>query len=355
MVIINSEGLFQKGRFGLKKTFGCIFKVILSGSLALFILSAFSLVYFNGPPIIPQPELITKNKFVPNRAWSYMGEGFGYGVTDSLGYNNVYYDDYTSPDVIVMGSSHMEAVHVPARNTCTSVMDKLFAEDDNADNNIKCLNIGRSGSFFDQSVSYFETVAKHFDTAKYIIVETKSLGWTIEQFEGMLNQKYRKQMGPRSFAANVTVAVPYLRLFVKQTEELFLQDKSADPLPLSTTQDKVEYATKMNEVVKMMASQAKEHGKQLVILHHNTFSYEEQQNAKSDDDPEQMKVLEDSCAENDVILVDVTDEFVDHYKNTYEVAYGFANSEIGEGHLNKVGHRIIGEELYKAINDHINK
>lgn len=334
----------------MKKTIGCIFKVVLSGIVALCILSAFSLIYYNSPPTIPQPELITKNRFVPNRVWSTMGEGFGYGITDNLGYNNVYYKNCTEPDVVVVGSSHIEAANVPADANCVTVMNKLFAEDGIKDNDLKCLNIGRSGSFFDQSASYFEAVAEHFDTAKYIIVETKSLGWTTEQLDGMLNQKYLDHMKDRSLIGEITVAVPYLRLFIKQAGELFPLKPVEEPLPLSTDQDADEYASKMNAVIQMMATQARENGKHLIILHHNTFSYEELQNAKSDDDPEQMKVLEESCRNNDVILVDVTDEFVSHYKETHQVAYGFVNSEIGEGHLNKIGHSIIANELYEAIN-----
>lgn len=336
----------------MKKTIGCIFKVVLSGLVALCILSAFSLVYYNGPPSIPQPELISKNRFIPNRLWCYMGEGFGYGVTDNLGYNNAYYNNCTDPDVVVVGSSHMEAMHVPADSNCTDLMNKYFKEDDIEGNDLKCFNIGRAGSFFDQSASYFETIAKHFDTAKYIVVETKSLGWTTEQLDGMLRQEYRDQMISRSLAGNIAVAVPYLRIFSKQIKELFPLETAGEPLPLSTDQDKEEYASKMNAVIEMMATQARENGKELIILHHNTYSYEDMENAKSDDDPEQMKVLEESCKKNSVVLVDVVDDFIAHYKDTYELAYGFANSKIGEGHLNKLGHQIIARELYEAINNH---
>ncbi len=318
--------------------------------VALCILSAFSLVYYNGPPTIPQPELITKNRFMPNRVWSTMGEGFGYGVTDNLGYNNAYYNNCTDPDVVVVGSSHMEAVHVPATANCTDVLNKLFAEDEREDNDLKCLNIGRSGSFFDQSASYFETIAEYFDTARYIVVETKSLGWTVEQLDGMLNQEYRKDMKERSLAANIAVSIPYFRIFAKQFGELFPLKPAEEPLPLSTDQDGEEYASKMNAVIEMMATQARENGKELIILHHNTYSYEDMENAISDDDPEQMKVLEESCKKNGVVLVDVVDDFISHYKETYQLAYGFANSQIGEGHLNRLGHSIIANELYAAIN-----
>lgn len=323
---------------------------MLSGILALIILSGISLVYYNPPVTIPQSEGYTKNRFMPNKAWSTMGEGFGYGVTDNLGYNSVYYNNCENPDIVVIGSSHMEAVNVPSDKNCTYVLNKNFAEDDRNDNDFKCLNIGRAGSFFDQSVSYFETVAEKFTDAKYLVVETKSLGWTIEQLDGMLNQQYRQQTHERSFVGNLTVTVPYFRIFFKQMGELASRGNEVEPLPLVSDQNTEEYAEKMNAVIAMIASQAREHGKELIILHHNTFSYEEMQNAKSDDDPEQMKVLEQACMNNNVVLVDVTDEFISHYKNTYELPYGFSNSQIGEGHLNALGHKIIADELYKAIN-----
>ena len=39
------------------------------------------------------------------------------------------------------------------------------------------------------------------------------------------------------------------------------------------------------------------------------------------------------------------------YNQNYILPHGFINSSIGNGHLNKYGHKMLAEELYKIIEE----
>ena len=93
---------------------------------------------------------------------------------------------------------------------------------------------------------------------------------------------------------------------------------------------------------------ARENGFPLVILYHNNISVQNK-TAFRNDDAQQVEIFRDACQQNGILFVDVTNRFIDHFKNTYELPYGFSNTTMGTGHLNVLGHRIIAEELYGHI------
>ena len=43
--------------------------------------------------------------------------------------------------------------------------------------------------------------------------------------------------------------------------------------------------------------------------------------------------------------------FVEYYEHNKEVPYGFSNTKPGNGHLNKLGHRLIAEALIPYIKE----
>ena len=97
----------------MKKFATYLFKCIIAGAISLVLLSLFSLVYYNPPIATEQPDSVTNYRFVPNKNWSFMLEGVGFGKTDNLGYNNAYYNECLTPDIVFIGSSHLEALQVP--------------------------------------------------------------------------------------------------------------------------------------------------------------------------------------------------------------------------------------------------
>jgi hypothetical protein len=54
---------------------------------------------------------------------------------------------------------------------------------------------------------------------------------------------------------------------------------------------------------------------------------------------------------NGVLFVDMTGVFISAYNTRRDLPYGFLNTAVGVGHLNKNGHAIIAVELFKRIQE----
>ena len=45
----------------------------------------------------------------------------------------------------------------------------------------------------------------------------------------------------------------------------------------------------------------------------------------------------------------MSDRFLKEFNEGYILPYGFVNSTVGSGHLNRYGHAMIADEIYKRI------
>ena len=66
-------------------------------------------------------------------------------------------------------------------------------------------------------------------------------------------------------------------------------------------------------------------------------------------DAEMESYLFKSCEENNVPIINMNQSMVDYYQTYQKFSYGFANSNIGTGHLNTVGHELIAQSVYNEI------
>ena len=55
------------------------------------------------------------------------------------------------------------------------------------------------------------------------------------------------------------------------------------------------------------------------------------------------------CADEGIIFVDMTDDFVSLYEEQHILAHGFVNTGVGVGHLNRYGHEMIAKRLAQII------
>jgi hypothetical protein len=89
-------------------------QLLLAGAVSLAILSIFTLLYNFSGIHIENPSGATDYKWQSGQRKATMTEGFSWLKMDDSGFNNVAFDDVGSeqPDILLMGSSHMEAVQV---------------------------------------------------------------------------------------------------------------------------------------------------------------------------------------------------------------------------------------------------
>ena len=68
-----------------------------------------------------------------------------------------------------------------------------------------------------------------------------------------------------------------------------------------------------------------------------------------ENDTDFVKKFATYCEQSGVYFVDMSKTFFVEYIENHILPYGFSNTSVGTGHLNKHGHRMIAEKLYEII------
>lgn len=330
----------------MKKGLLYILKIGISGLLALAILSCFCLIYDNDPLATEQPYGFTNYKFPANKFWVSMVEGFGYGKTNNIGYNSIDDVHFSDPVILFMGSSQTEAFQVPQKDNFVSLLQKKYSV--SADNELSFVNLGISSHYLDTCASTLESVISGFENARYIVIEVGKIDFTQKQLDEMLQASAYEPYKDKGILTNAIRSIPYLRT-LKNTFSKILKNKSAESQSDPIDIDYDAYSAKLDAAIARISSIAQSSGTQLIIMHHNNILFNEDGQPMGADDPVLAAQFQQSCQRYDVHYIDMTDSFITHYQDTFQLPYGFANSVMGVGHLNKTGHKLIADALYDAI------
>ena len=147
-------------------------------------LTLFSYLYYN-PPIHSvcldgATDYIWEKNMIYNRAT----EGIGYGKTNNEGYMNLYdYQSGMNIDVLVMGSSHLEAQFIPLEKNAVSLLNSKSQR-------TKAYNISISGHSFKVCVNNLEAALSKYKP-EYVVIE-KGNSFAAFLYNGYNNAKARR-------------------------------------------------------------------------------------------------------------------------------------------------------------------
>ncbi len=334
----------------MKKVLQFLGKAIAGGLIGLVILSLFSLVYYNPPLAQPQPDKITNERFQAGQMWTFMLEGIGFGRINEAGYNSSYFADDKDPDLVVIGSSHMEALQVGHKANATYLLNEKLHTDENASNDLKCINIGVSGHFFEISTSNFQNIADKYPTAKYMIIETSNTKYDNASLDKMLAEGYHSDLAERGLLYKTMQRIPYARLLYKKINEIPKKRGGGGSAP-APEDDFDGYVKGMEKVFEKLTSICEKNGSKLIILTHDRFDIGKDGELIREEDEQYLSRFFAICEKYGVEVVDVAPDFMADYKENKTLSYGFRNTRPGEGHLNERGHAIIADRLYKKLNE----
>ena len=128
-----------------------IIKVMGAGIIAVAILNILCLFYYNIPIHQRNPNGATDYIWETEKFYSRGTEGFAWGKTDKNGYNNKKIPEKI--DILLMGSSHMEAFNV-SQNKNTAVLLQDMLKESGLEEGV--YNIGTSGHEFLRCLSNIE-------------------------------------------------------------------------------------------------------------------------------------------------------------------------------------------------------
>ena len=90
-------------------------------------------------------------------------------------------------------------------------------------------------------------------------------------------------------------------------------------------------------------------GVQPVIVFDPAVYVDGQGEAYTVTDADCLAAFESVCAENGIVFIDRTDAYIREYAESCRLPYGFTNTTPGEGHMNRVGHRLFAQEVCETI------
>ena len=315
-------------------------KIIVSGIFALLILTLLCSFYYNVPQHHADPAGATDYKFEPDTFFAFGREGFSYGRTNNEGYNDS--SDYIKGmpvQILVTGSSHMEALHVMRKKNAASLLAEL------SDRFV--YNIGTSAHTFITCAVNLESALRKYTPSEYVIIETASVNFSDKELERIISKNVSKIPAYDKGILSVLRRNNFLRLMYHQFPVLLKSNMTSRKK--SEQNDSYNSKALLTEVLRNLAHTASSYGIKLIIAYHPSISLNKDGTISINGDLNIVRQFSELCAQNGIYFLDMSKRFLDEYKKNYTLPYGFMNTSVGSGHMNKYGHKMLAEEIYGLI------
>ena len=299
----------------------------------------------------------TTGFLLPDSHGVYGLEGYCIANIDSYGYVNrdlPRADDY----YVVAGASHTEGLFIPEdRRYSDRLNDMLYNDGKN-----HVINIGKSGNYFSVVLQHLDGILGEFPDAKGLIIETDSLCYDSKALhDSMIQTGYDPSETAQAIVSSLSTKqklvikakqfLPLLRLIHKQYYTYIEASEDEEPGPgildpkFWQSEYDGDFESSLDDLMKYIRSRT---DMQVIILFHPAVSL-------SDDgkmvcltnhaEPYYEKV----CRDNDIVFIDMTDDFLRAYEEEHVIPYGFANTTPGDGHMNEAAHEMIAKRLAGVI------
>lgn len=327
---------------------------IISAMIVAFITLNLACMFFYNVPVHKKSETYSTDYiWEKNKFYSRGTEGFANGVTDENGFNNLQTFENGQIDAIVMGSSHMEAFNVARdKNAVVLLNDKLKAEG----LNLNVYNIGISGHTIERCLNNLENAIDEFKPNKYVIIETQKIVANESNIKKILDGTYPRLDSHDGGIIGTLQRMPYLRLVYSQLKNLQennlrKENNSNNENTKKVDEKKNDDKKMLNTVINKSSKICEEAGVELIIFYNRALKIDEYGNVLKQKDIDDVNTFRRICEENGVTFVNMYDAFKENYIKNHKMPHGFSNTEIGVGHLNEEGHRVIAEKLFTLIAD----
>lgn len=317
--------------------------------ISLVILSAFSLLYYNNGIRKTCTTGATDYSW-ENSFYSLGYEGYALGMYDEAGYNNSEIPA-NGVDILLMGSSQMNAYNVSKKYSTAYLLNEQL-------NAAKCdynvYNIGMEGHDFYICSDNLDEALQTYSPTKYVLMETRIPKMSVESMNEVINETRVRTSAYDSGLIYYLQKIPYFRLLHRQLRDMGIFSVNAkNDLKESISKPpdylQTEYADVVDNYVQKLAEKMKNSQAKLIIFYMPDITINEDGSITTNGTESDLKIIAQSCKKYDIEFLDLSEAFIQHYTDTYEVPFGFSNTSIGTGHLNRCGHTIVADKLCEII------
>ena len=328
-----------------KLTFVMLIKCMAAGIVALMILSVFCYFFSYSGTRVKNKSGATDFKWASNEFKSNAFEGYSWFHMDKHGFNNID-DSSKNPDILLMGSSHMEAANVKQSDSVASRLSQKLSLD--------VYNIAMSAHTIYNCVNNMDAAVNQYKPSDYVILETMTTQLSVGQMQSVIDGKFVK------YDSADSGMFYYLQKYCPALKNIYKQisvwssgsSRSAVGADADTSKADKNYEDTLHKFLSKAKNAAAKSGAKLVIFYHPEIKIDKNANAYTVvENKEKFELFEKTCEELSIIYVDMTDTFLDMYKQQHILPYGFSNTAVSAAHLNKHGHEAITQQIIKSISE----
>lgn len=321
----------------MKAKLMCFFKIMISILLSFTLLSGFVRIYFFSGVHITNHTYATDYTWEPGQPKANMTEGFSWLSMDSNGFNNVE-PIKEKIDVLVMGSSHMEAVNVPPDRNAVSLLNTDFQD-------MYFYNIGISGHKIYNVVNNIHAAIETFKPTRYVIIETSIVNLDEKTMLQVISGDFKRIKSYDSgLLFHLQKKVPLIKSLYKAVEDWRAPDVHNDEPVLDTETYYATLSAFLNKAKAACGDRVK-----LMICYQPATELDNNGSMVFVTDPDSLALFSRACEDNGIVFVDMTDTFQESFQDKSIMPHGFINTAVGAGHLNEAGHEMIADKVATVI------
>jgi hypothetical protein len=282
-------------------------------------------------------------------------EGFCRTQINSLGMRNkeISSKGLNEKRILVLGDSYTEGIQVNDDSLYTMKLEKSLRE--KYDEDISIVNGGRSGA----SPANYVYLSQFYNSqvnSDYTVIQINDADWVSDIFNKNQNFYIKEESGNFQVLFNnyissspVLSRFPQLSFLLKFNNSALLnyiniklkkinQSKSSGEMK---TSEKTVDAKDIEEASDWIIKELKARYSNIIFLYIPTIDY----NNYSTEYTPIEELINAKCDKYGIDFIDVRKEFINHYIQCKQPAYGFNNSIPGIGHMNAIGHSIVANKL----------
>lgn len=325
----------------MKKTIQWIGKALVAGIGAAIVLNLFCLIYAYDGVHVTNSTGATDYAWEPKQLRATMREGFAWFSMDSHGFNNEK-DYWEKPDVLLMGSSNMEAAQVAKNENTGALLNEMMPD-------YTTYNIGMSGHTIYRCVDNLENALRVHSPKKSVVLVTDSVDLSVEEMQTVTEGKSTPIPSYDSGLMYHMQKIPVVKMIYKQISDwIFLQGEASQ---VKKKEDRAEYKEALTEFLGKASKIAEESGVTLMIVYQPPQYFDENGDISYEHLDENVALFKQECSRQNILFSDMTDDFTKMYEEEYLLPHGFSNASVIGGHLNKYGHKAIADEIVSHIRE----
>lgn len=315
-----------------------LIKACVAGLISLTVLSVFLLLYGYTGVHITSTTGATDYTWEPYQIKTTMTEGFAWFQMDQNGFNNVN-KCVSTTDVLLMGSSHMEAVNVAKNKNVGALLNEAL--DDNV------YNIGVSGHQIYHCVNNIDNAIDTYQPTQWVIIETDRVQLDILEMQSVIDGKYEYiESYDEGTIYYVQKYFPSVKTILKNISDWRNLDNTENDFA-SNDDISDEYDDCLTSFLKKAVNSLD--GQKLMIFYQPATEIDSNGELVLNKDEQYLEIFKTKCEGLGIVFVDMTDDFYELYTDKNILAHGFVNTGVGTGHLNEYGHQVIADRVIKEL------